>query len=568
MKIVSKLDLSNIPDLTEERIVEQLLESRAIEDKATFLAPPDPFSLSIADFGFSEEIEQTVSLLTEIKKKKQKIVVYTDYDADGITGGTILWETLHLLGFDVMPYVPHRKHEGYGFSQKGIDTVKKEFDPALIISVDHGITAREKIAYAKSIGIDVIVTDHHLAPEILPDQAQAIFHIPALSGSGVAYFFSKMVFEKFGDPHSPQYEKLKQNFGCDYTAIASIGTIADLVPLLGASRSLVTFGLQAFNTLKRPGLTALLKDAGIEGKPITPFEVGFMIAPRINAVGRLEHALDALRLLCTTSEDRAQQLAAKIGEQNSLRQDLVKEAVIEAKGAVEAKKSQGELPHILILKSDSWHEGIMGLIASKLVEAYARPVIIMTKNDGYYKGSARSISTFHITNFLRSLQKEYLIDAGGHKQAAGFSIHEDNVAAFIQAVEQQGNLLLKTADLIPQMETDIHIPLNVISKKIVSGIQVLQPFGIGNPQPVFSSEAVITDAKLFGKKNDHLRIFFQTPGNTLRSPLECIAFGKADLFYTLPKGQTITIAYQPEINTWNGREKVQARFLALMAQDD
>ena len=198
MKISWKKEIKADEKPSAQEIVDMILENRKIKDSKEFLSPTSPLEMPLSTFGFKKEWEKTLNLLEVIKKEGKMIVVYTDYDADGITGGTILWETLHMLGFKVMPYVPHRRHEGYGFSVKGIDRVKKEFDPALIISVDHGISGKKEIAYASKLGIKIIVTDHHLAPSELPDKAESIFHIPALSGSGVAYFFAKEIFNHFG----------------------------------------------------------------------------------------------------------------------------------------------------------------------------------------------------------------------------------------------------------------------------------------------------------------------------------------------------------------------------------
>ena len=189
MKISFKYEIKHNDKVTENEFIDILLKNRRVKDKEKFLNPPHPSQINLIDFGYRRELKKTLKLLEKIKRNSEMVVVYTDYDADGITGGAILWETLHKLGFKVMPYVPHRKLEGYGFSKKGIDAVKKQYNPSLIISVDHGITAWEKVEYAKKLGIPVIITDHHLKPEKLPDQAEAIFHIPELSGSGVSYFF-------------------------------------------------------------------------------------------------------------------------------------------------------------------------------------------------------------------------------------------------------------------------------------------------------------------------------------------------------------------------------------------
>src|SRR3989339_2006989 len=474
MNITFKNEIKLQDNIADKEIVDLILKSRHIKDLEEFLNPKSPLKISLFDFDpkYKLYLIKVIKLLKDIKKNQQMIVVYTDYDADGITGGAILWETLHLLGFKVMPYVPHRKFEGYGFSKKGINNVKKEFDPALIISVDHGITKVEEIKYAKSLGIKIIITDHHLKGEKIP-KAEAVFHIPALSGSGVAYFFAKEIFGSFQTSAGKKTSevkantlhkartsevKLKTNFATDYLALASIGTIADLVPLTGPSRSVVKYGLEAFPKIKRFGIKHILKQAGIEDKKITPYEVGFMIAPRINAIGRLEHAIDALRLLCTNDEKKAYDLAHKIGNVNIERQEMVEKAVEEARemlaktSAVKNRENKEQTAEvnktakIIILVSDKWHEGIIGLIASKIAEEFYRPTLVLTKTGDHYKGSARSIPSFHITDFLRSLKKN-LIDVGGHKQAAGFTLEKNQLEEFIKNAQKLANKFIKDKDL-------------------------------------------------------------------------------------------------------------------------
>ncbi|NTU72898.1 single-stranded-DNA-specific exonuclease RecJ [Candidatus Roizmanbacteria bacterium] len=558
MKISYKYELLSTDTLSEKEVVNKLLESRNITDITTFLNPINPAAIQIADFGYEKEIKTTLTLLEEIKQKDQTVVVYTDYDADGITGGTILWETLHLLGFKVMPYVPHRKMEGYGFSIRGIDTVKKEFDPTLIISVDHGISGREKIQYARNLGLHVIVTDHHLKPKHIPEDADAIFHIPVLSGSGVAYFFAKLIFEHFQKTTSKDInEKLTHNFQHDYLALAAIGTVADLVPLQGPSRSVVKYGLAAFASVNKIGLKQIMKDAGIDGKPITPYEIGFVIAPRINAIGRLEHAIDALRLLCTTSTTKAEELSFKIDDLNKTRQDLVKVAVQEAKEMVELiTTEQGVLPNIIVLTSQSWHEGIIGLIAAKMVEEYHRPAIIMTSGDGIYKGSARSIPSFHITEFLQSMQ-ELLLGAGGHKQAAGFSLEVGKLGLFLERVQKGAMELASSIDLEKVIEADIKMPIQRATMKLVEELEKLSPFGIGNPKPLFYTEGVLLDARLFGKGNEHIRLYVRDP-EVKMNPIEILAFSHADIFPTLKPHMKLGVVYTLDKNIWMGKERLQA----------
>lgn len=574
MKITFQKEIKKQDEITAKKILETILKNRQIKNINEFLNPTSPLKISILDFdkSFKDQIKKVILILDEIKKNNQIIVVYTDYDADGITGGAIVWETFHLLGFKVMPYVPDRKKEGYGFSITGIDNVIKEFNPALIISVDHGITKIKEVEYAKNKGIKIIITDHHLKKETIP-LADAVFHIPALSGSGVGYFFAKEIFNyfKFQTTH---YSLLTTYFSNDYLALASIGTIADLVPLIGPSRSIVKFGLETFPKIKRFGIKNILKQAGIEEKKITSYEVGFIIAPRINAVGRLKNAIDALRLLCTTNNKKAYELAHQIGNLNQERQDLVSRSVEEAKkmlinryfkktdsikiekALLNQKQIKTAIPKLIVLSSNHWHEGIIGLIASKIAEEFYRPTIVMTKTDGHYKGSARSIPSFHITEFLRSL-KEYLIDVGGHAQAAGFTVEADKCNNFVTAVQKLSSQMIRDKDLEKVILVDIKIPISKISLEMVKELEKLEPFGVGNSRPTFLSEAVLTDAKLFGKKNEHLKIFVSEPNN--HQSLELIAFNKGEIFNTLSRGQKITIIYSLEIDRWNGKERLRGK---------
>lgn len=557
MKLLWKKEIRFGEKFTPDQIVKVLIENRGIKNVNEFLNPPSPLNIKLEQFNkaYTLSLKKVFKLLEQIKKENKTIVVYTDYDADGITGGAVLWETLHLLGFKTLPYVPHRVTEGYGFSLKGIDSVKKQFDPALIISVDHGITAENKIAYAKSLGIPVIITDHHLKSDTPPKSAFSVFHIPELSGSGVAYFFAKAVFDHFTSSmlQALSYKKLQSNFSCDYPALASIGTIADLVPLTGVSRAVVKHGLAQFSKIRRVGIIELLKQTGIENKPITPYEVGFVMAPRINAIGRLEHAIDALRLLCTNDKIKAHELTAKIGKKNIERQDLVTQSVLEAEEIVIKKKLLNS--KLLILYSDSWHEGVIGLIASRLVEKFYRPVIIMTKSGINYKGSARSIPAFHMTNSLRE-HKDFLIDVGGHAQAAGFTIEQKNLKIFASALIAYANKKLTNDDLIKTVTADVKLPISLITKTLIEKLKQLNPTGMGNPAPSFLSVVVIEKVYTMGKDQAHLK-FYSDDG------MEFVAFGKGGLLKSLSRGEIGEIVYIPELNEWNGNQRITCRVLHM-----
>ena len=569
MKITYKNEIKPQDKLDPKNIVNLILKSRNIKDLDQFLNPPSPLTLSLIDFGpYKKPFEKVINILKEIKEKNKMIVVYTDYDADGITGGAVLWETLHLLGFKVRPYVPDRKTEGYGYSKKGIDNCIKQFNPSLIITVDHGITKIKEVEYAKLKNIKTIITDHHLKGDNIP-KAEAIFHIPALSGSGVAYFFAKEIFLSFGSK-TTNYKLLTTNFRIDYLVLAAIGIIADLVPLAGPSRSVVKYGLDAFPKIKRFGIKHILKQAGIADKKITPYEVGFMIAPRINAIGRLEHAIDALRLLCTNDEKKAFDLAHKIGNINIERQELVEKAVAEARTQIGSDPHRGsdpnQTPKIIILVSDHWYEGIIGLIASKIAEEFYRPTLVLTKTDIGYKGSARSIPSFHITEFLRSL-KEYIIDAGGHKQAAGFTLEKNQLYNFETAAQKLSSKLISDKDLERKIGADLKIPISKINLELVESLSSLEPFGIGNPRPVFYSEGILTGAQLLGKTQKHLKLFISGLSNQVthnQASIEFLAFNSAEKFKDLSRGQKIKVVYNLDINEWNNKKTVQGKIVTFV----
>jgi len=556
MKIAFQEEITPNQSLSEDKIIKIILKNRSIKNQAKFLNPDSPLNTTLKDFGLKKEFNKIIPLLKKIKKNQEMIVIYTDFDADGITGGAILWETLYFLGFKVMPYVPHRQNEGYGFSKKGIDKIKKLYKPSLIISVDHGITADEEVTYAKTLKIPIIITDHHLKPKSIPKNAQAIFHIPQLSGSGVAYFFAKEIYNYFiKETDQKTNQQLTINFQTDYLCLATIGTIADLVPLTDYSRSIAKYGLNSFSKTKRIGIKHILKEANIENKNISTYEVGFIIAPRINALGRLEHAINALRLLCTNQTNKAQSLANHMGLKNKERQDMVKKAVDQAEKQVEALIKAKKLNKIIILKSDRWHEGIIGLIASRIVEKYYRPTIVLTESNGIFKASARSIPCFHITNFLQSLKK-FLINVGGHKQAAGFTIEKNKLNLFINQAFKKANKIIDDKDLIKTIQVDLKIPVSQVNLKLARLIEKLEPFGIGNPKPKFYSQVEIIKKQTFGKNNNHLKLFVKDPLKDFHL-LELIIFNSKDEFFNLLPGNKVNVVYNLEINRWQSNEKLR-----------
>lgn len=531
--------------MNPEKIIETLLSKRKIVNIHQFLHPPHPTTFSLSLIGFEKECTVLLSYLKTCKEHKKNIIVYTDYDADGITGGSILWEALHILGFPVFPYVPHRQKEGYGFSIKGIDAVIEKYHPGLIISVDHGISAREQIKYASDKGVPVIITDHHTKPNLIPDSAVAIIHCPLVSGSGLAYITALSVWHSL----DPKNDTLKSLFSTDFLALAALGTIADLVPLVDYSRSIAKCGLQAFSHATKPGIKELLAVSGLSGTEISTYHAGFALAPRINAVGRLSHALDAVRMFCTKDIVKAKLLAHEAQVHNVTRQKMVEMAVKIALDSIEKER----LPRLLFQKNVSWNEGIIGLISSKISEKYNRPSIVMTKTNGGWKGSARSVKGFDIIAFLRSLK--ILKHVGGHPQAAGFSLSDDQLDEFEKTIGA------RMQDVpLPQEKKiviDLSIPLSSITEKLADSLTLLAPFGVGNPTPVFQSEGKILFVKTMGKKQEHIKFVLQD--NAKRSsPIECIYFSPKDTQKEIiTVGANVSIIFTVEAQYWQGKKQLK-----------
>lgn len=528
---------------TIDDLVSYLFASRSITDTQSFLHPIHPTSITLDSLGFKTEKELLLKTLESIKQNNQTIVVYTDYDTDGITGGAIMWETLHHLGFLVYPYVPHRQSEGYGFSTKGIDAAIEKYNPSLFISVDHGISARNEVNYITQKNIAVIITDHHTKPLDPPNTATAIIHCPLLSGSGLAYVVAHEIAT-----HFEMEEQLRNRlFHKDLLALASFGIIADLVPLQGLARSIAFHGLKAISHSAKPGIRALLKTAGLTGN-ISAYHVGFAIAPRINAVGRLSHAIEALRMLCTTNQIRAQELAVQASHFNTKRQDLVELSVQQALSQIDEER----LPRILVVESLSWNEGVIGLIASKLVEKWYLPAVVITKAHDGWKGSARSIAGFDITSFLRSLS--VLTHIGGHPQAAGFSVSDDKKAGFIELLKNKAKTL---PPFEPKTQTvDAAIPLSLVSLNLAERLSEWEPFGIGNPKPIFKSTISIQSSRSIGKSQSHRKLIACDPLNK-NHLIEMVYFNpKPDQVTRISSNKLVDCIYTLDINEWNGNRKV------------
>jgi single-stranded-DNA-specific exonuclease len=548
----------NIEQLAQELAVQEvtarILLLRGITTAAQgrdFLQPklsllPDPDLLPDMSVA-CQRLEQALLL-------GEKIAVHGDYDVDGITGCTLLVEWLRAFGGKVEYHIPLRLRDGYGLSGDAIRQAK-EHGCSLVVSVDCGVSAWAEAKLASELGLDLIITDHHQPPDTLPDCLALINpHLPTnsfpwkeLSGVGVAFFLLLGLrrhlrlngyFETAPEPDLRQ--------GLDLVAL---GTIADIVPLGGVNRVLVQSGLRLLNTDQRPGISALKKVADV--KNVTSGTVGFRLAPRLNAAGRLEDAALGVKLLLGDISEDVEPLAKLLDGFNRDRQKIEQQTLAEAISMVESDCQADR--RAIVLASKNWHSGVIGIVASRLVERYHRPTILIALEDGQGKGSARSISGFHLYQALKESSR-FLSGYGGHAMAAGLSLDEDNLDTFIADFENAASSMLSEDDLVPASYYDCEISLSTLTPSLLKELETLNPFGAGNPQPVFvARNCRVFSLRVLGEK--HLKFNVEQDG----CQIECIAFGFSERSDQL--GETVDLMFRPGINEWRGKKTLQLQIV-------
>ena len=484
------------------------------------------------------DVEKALKRISKAISSKEKVIIYSDYDADGICGTAILWETLHDLGADTLPYVPHRIKEGYGLSKEAISELAKK-KVKLIITVDHGVAAVDQVDHAKDLGIDVIVTDHHILPKKLP-KAVALVHSTDLCGAGVAWRLAYEISEKL----KPSY---RENL-IEKLELASIATVADLVPLLGANRAIVKLGLEKISKTSRPGLQALIRETSISGQ-IGTFEIGHIIAPRINAMGRIEHAIDALRLICAKNQDQAASLARLLCKTNTKRQDLTSKIIQEAKVMVNGESPIGVISH------PNWHEGIIGLVAARLMEIHNKPMIVISQGETFSKGSARSVACFNIVEAI-SKSSNLVLNVGGHPMAAGFTIETCHIQSFSDSINYYAKGKLSVESLARKLSIECELQLDDISRNTLEIIDEFEPFGVGNREPLFLTKGMLVeDVRCVGQKNDHLKL--QIDG------FSAIGFNMGEFRSQIRPGYSVDAVYTLAEDRYNGNNAIQLKLRDL-----
>lgn len=521
-------------------VLKRLLVQRGITEEEQMKEFLSPQIKRLHDPGNFSTIQKAKKRIDEAIQANEKILVFGDYDADGVSSTALLISALQELGANCDYYIPNRFTEGYGPNETAFRKAKDN-GVRVIITVDNGVAALHEAKVAKELGIDLIITDHHEAQGELPD-AYALIHpkcspdypFDELAGVGVAFKLAQYLLGYF-----PEHL-------LDFVAI---GTIADLVPLVDENRILAFYGLKQLSTTTKKGLVALKKQCHIDGE-VTEEDVGFRIGPRINAVGRLQNATMAVRLLLSKNVEEAEQLATTIQEINERRQQIVSDIVEEAEQLVDPNDTHSAI----VVAKQGWNEGVLGIVASRLVKTYDRPAIVLSINEDktIAKGSARSIPTFDLFQQCMKL-KHLFTNFGGHSQAAGMTLPIENVDVFRSELNQLIQSELTEADFKQIIQVNGTLEITEIDEVLITEINKMAPFGMGNPKPIFRIHAIPDNARQIGHLKNHLKLAF----NEENASVEAIGFQMGNLYPYVTPNTAVSIVGELGINEWNGFKKPQ-----------
>jgi len=485
------------------------------------------------------DMPKAVALVKKAIENKEKVMVFGDYDVDGITSTVLIKNTLVALGLDVLHHIPHRITEGYGLN-KEIIVFAKENKVKLMVTADCGTANHKEVEGLRQANIDVIVTDHHEPQDLnLPPASSMInpklkhsgYPFRELAGVGVAYKFCQAISGSL----------LSEDLD-----LVTLGTIADSVPLSGENRIIAREGLLQLPDTKREGLRAIIDNAGIKNKKFNSTYVSFIIAPRLNASGRMASAELSLKLLMSASYAEAQSLAKELEQFNRQRQKVEAKILEEAEELINREMNFKEQKIIVIAKED-WHQGVLGIVASKLADRFYRPAIVISLNEDLCKGSARSIKNFHLFDALMDC-KEFLNSFGGHAHAAGLLITKDNIDDFRKSINKLAHDRLSLEDLLPSMDIDLELLLSDLNEQMVRELESLEPFGMANPEPLFYTRSLKLKGQVQSLSRETLK-FWVTDGLIT---CQVIAFGMASLLDSLTQAGSFDLVYTPKIDTWRG----------------
>ncbi len=542
-------------------LLAQVLINRGITDSGEASVFLRPRLTELIDPDQMPGIEPAIRRLKQAISNTEKITVYGDYDVDGITGVAILWQVLTILGADVDYYIPHRIDEGYGLNTEAIENLAKS-GTKLLVTVDCGVTAFDSAERAAQLGLDLVITDHH-QPDIKLPQATAIVH-PALqesypnqdsAGAMVAFKLAWAIANEFNSGR--RLEPRLREFMLNATSLAAMGTVADIVDLRGENRVLTSYGLKALPDCKLSGIEALIETAGLTGHSLDSFHIGFRLAPMLNAAGRMGHARLAVELLTSDSPTRSMQIAEYLKEQNGLRQQCERKIFKQACEMIVERDMNHPDRKSIVLASENWHTGVIGIVASRIVDKFYRPTIMINAADaenGIAQGSGRSIPGFCLLSGIRACS-QHLSSFGGHKMAAGIRIETEKVEKFAAEFEEYAKQNLNENDVAAKLHIDAAVPLETFRKETVTELQLLGPFGQGNPEPTFATKGVrlASPPRRVGAGREHLQLTITDNTTAIR----CIGFRFGKLEKKLLETEFFNVAYQPQINTYNGNSNVQ-----------
>jgi single-stranded-DNA-specific exonuclease len=549
-------------------LIAQMLLNRGLTVSADCQAFLSPSLKNLIEPSLLPNLSAAAGRIAKAIRDREKIVIYGDYDVDGITSTAILWHAIHLLGGEADFYIPHRLEEGYGLNADALGQIC-DAGARLIVTVDCGITAIEEAQIPRQRGVDLIITDHHEwqhksgdenAP-LLPE-CHSIVHPrlptdggypnPSLCGAGVAFKLAWGI----GLAHSGSARVSDEfrAFLVEALSLAALGTIADVVPLQGENRTLAHFGLLGLKQSHLKGIRALIESAGLTGQKLDSYHAGFLLAPRLNACGRMGHAALAVEMLTRADEARAAEIAVYLEEQNRARQTIERQIFLDAEAQVKRLGFDGDRYRGIVLAAEGWHAGVIGIVASRIVGRFNRPTVMVALANGHGQGSARSIPGFHLARALDAC-REHLETCGGHEMAAGLRLETGKLEAFREAFRAYAAREVSPEMLTPMLHLDCIAELGQITAPLAVDLQRLGPFGTGNRKPLLCCTDVELTAvpRRVGKSQEHLQLMVRK-GN---SSIKCIAFNHGHLFDRLQPGTKIDLAAEPTINEFNGRRSVE-----------
>ena len=499
------------------------------------------------------DMEKAVKRLNKALGNKEKILIYGDYDVDGTTAVALVYKYLRPYSSTLDYYIPDRYDEGYGISYKGIDYAKVN-GITLVISLDCGIKAVDKIDYAKRLGIDFIICDHHMPDDVLPDavavldakRADSQYPYEHLSGCGVGFKFMQ-AFARSNNFPVANLERLLE--------LTAVSIASDIVPITGENRILAYYGLKQLNTNPNLGLKGIIDICGLTGKEITISDIVFKIGPRLNASGRMMNGKEAVELLLAKDAETAREKSANINQYNEERRELDKKITDEANALIHQSINMADRKAIVVY-NPAWHKGVIGIVASRLTEKYYRPAVVLTKSSELITGSARSVTGFDIYKAIEGC-RDLLENFGGHTYAAGLSLKEENLSAFTERLQKLAAEEIIPEQMIPQIDIDAVLDLHNITPQFMNELKRMSPFGPENQKPVFCSLGVkdYGTSKLVGKDQDHIKL--ELIDDRSNTPIHGIAFGMHQHINYIKAMKPFDICYTIEENTYNGNTSLQ-----------